>query len=156
MKKLLLFLMLCFPLIVNAQEKGDNIIYKEISKKMNLKDKVIVTNKSPYFILQLAVAAVFDGQLLQIGTINFLRPNESVDLVSLRNNGLRKIRGKKIAIKAKGTKIFLGEGKMDPDPDVVNNIKDKDITYDFDAVLYEDRHDLHIEMVSSKKDIMDF
>ena len=41
--------------------------------------------------------------------------------------------------------------------EILNNIKPSDITYDFDAKLYESNHDLYIEVFSNgEKGVMDF
>lgn len=41
--------------------------------------------------------------------------------------------------------------------DLINSLKSSDITYDFDAKLYESRHDLYIELYSAGgKGVMDF
>lgn len=178
MKKIvLLSLMVFMALSVNAQEDSSqkpisNIVYKKVPDKLNIKDKVIIQNKSPYYILQIVVAEVFDDRLEPLGSSTYIAPNETWELASFRNNELKLLRGKTIAIKAKGAKLTLGDnnrtniwtpygtigvGHKELDPEIVNSIKPEDITYDFDAKLFEANHDLYIELFNrGDEGIMDF
>lgn len=176
---LLLFALM--PLNMFSQEnkdttatKNDGVILKIIPQELKIKDKIFVKNKSPYLILQMVVAQVDgEGEYHSIGTSTYLTPNESYTLASFENNSLKHLRGKKIAIKVKGAKVFAGENgtkvftpygavgvkRKEITPELINNLKPSDITYDFDATLYESHHDLYIEIINKGNDgsgIMDF
>lgn len=164
MKKLLFMVLIALmPIGLQAQEgneKIDNskqdIIYKTVPKKwFNIKDKIIVQNKSPYYILQVVVAVEdSNGDLRPLGSSSYLAPNGTSELASFRDNSLKALKGKVIAIKAKGTKVLLGDNSQAAD---LNNIKPSDITYDFDVRLSQSRHDLYIELFSiNGQDVMDF
>ena len=179
MKKLLLLVtMVLFTLCVNAQNPsndGKNIIYRVIPKKLNIRDKIIIQNKSPYYILQIVVAISNEnGELDPLGSSTYIAPNETWELASYKDNALKKLKGKNIAIKVKGAKVFIGEQNntsvwtpygsvgvkhKDLDPEIINKLKPEDITYNFDVRFYEDRHDLYIEVFNSGETgsgIMDF
>jgi len=181
MKKFLLLAvaaMLSIPICAQDSINVDpttngHIVYKVVPRKFNIKDKIFVTNKSPYYILQIVVAEVVDNKLIPIGSATSISPNETYEMVSFSNNTLRELRGKKIAIKAKGAKIAavgnenrtrvdvpfysVSVRHKDIDPEIVNNLKPEDITYEFDSALSESHHDLYIDMfTSSGKSVMDF
>lgn len=130
---------------------SNNFIVLNVPKKLSIKDKIIVYNKSPYYIVKTAVGLCEDdGEMTLLGTANGIAPNTTVEIASFRNNDLKLLRGKKIAIKAKGTKDY--------DKNNVNDIDDSSATYDFIANVYEYKHDLYIELKSKGKDesIMNF
>lgn len=183
-KKIFLSLFAIIPLVVFAQETKDSVaqenahvFYVDVPKQLNIKDKIIVRNRSPYLIMQAVVALADNGILTPLGTISHIVQGEACTVVSFKDNGLKKLRGKTIAIKVKGAKIFAGQnktnvgfgssfgfggisvGRKELPADVVNNIKPEDITYNFDASLFESSHDLYIDIISSGengKGIMDF
>lgn len=153
----------------------DNIIYKEVGAKLNIKDKIIIQNNSPYLIMQVMVALpTADNGFEPLGTSTYITPNEVRTIASYTDNGLKNFRGKTIAIKVKGAKIVLPESGTDVftpygsvsvqhkdiDPNIINNIKSEDITYDFDAKLFEANHDLYIQIFYkgdyNKSNVMDF
>lgn len=179
MKRVILIAFLALTTqVLHAQEKigqaGEHIVYKQVPAKLNIRDKIIISNKSPYYILQIVVAVKEGEQLVPLGSSTFIAPNEDWELASYRDNTLKSLRGKTIAIKTKAAKVSMGERNetridipfsvysfgirhKELDPEIVNNLKPEDITYDFDAKLYESRHDLYIEVFNSKgNDIMDF
>jgi hypothetical protein len=180
-KLLLLALVVLMPIGLQAQnedQKKDksqqNVIYKTVPKKnFFIRDKIIVQNKSPYYILQVVVALEnANGEFQPLGSSTYIAPNETYELAAFKNNSLKKLKGQVIAIKAKGAKIVFGDSNQtnvwtpygsvgvrhkELDPELVNNIKDSDITYDFDAKLFEANHDLYIELYNSgKQGVMDF
>lgn len=182
MKKLLfLALVSLMPIGLQAQENCDstnnsnqNIIYKIVPKKnFWIKDKIFIENKSPFYILQVVVAIEDqNGEFQPLGSATYIAPSEIYELASYRNNSLKKLKGQRIAIKAKGVKLLVGESNQtnvwtpygsvgvkhkELDNDMINNIKPSDITYDFEAKLYEANHDLYIELYSTGgKGVMDF
>lgn len=178
MKRILLFAMLVLSAIsLCAQEKYDprtngNIIFKVVSNGFNLKDKIKVWNRSPYVIMQVVVCEVANNELKPLGTCTDVDPDESCDIASFSDNTLKYLKGRTIAIKAKGLKKVVGDQSRTkvttPMGNVgvrhqsvtegsANNIKPEDVTYEFEAKLFEDRHDLFIELYSaSGNDVMDF
>lgn len=164
MRKLLLSLLALITLGLQAQETSDsidngnqNIIYKVVPKKnFMIKDKIIIVNKSPYHILQVVVAVTLhDGSFHPLGSATYIAPGEVSELASFTNNYLSKLKGRQIAIKAKGAKLLIGENSQNSD--LIRNIKPSDITYDFEVKLYESHHDLYIELYNSGgKGVMDF
>lgn len=158
---------------VGKQDSG--IVYKEVSKKLNIRDKIIVQNKSPYLIMQVMVALPKEGGGFEpIGTSTYITPNETRAIASYDNNELKLLKGKILAIKVKAAKVILPENNTsvitpygavgvqhrEIDPNIINNIKDKDVTYDFDVKLLEANHDLYIEVYykgeNDKSNVMDF
>ena len=180
-KYLLMAIIALLPIGVKAQEKNDssaksdqNIIYKTVpKKKFNIRDKIIIQNKSPYYILQVVVAIKDEnGELQPLGSASFISSNETWELASFKYGGLAKLKGHVIAIKAKAVKMIVGENNQtnvwtpygsvgvrhkEMDPELINNIKPEDITYDFDVKLFEANHDLYIQLFSSgEQGVMDF
>ena len=180
MKKLLfLAFFMVLPILVKAQEttksslEDSHVFYKTVPQKLAIRDKIFIQNNSPYYILQIVVAIPDEnGELVPLGSSAHISPNETWELASFKNRYLKKLRGNKIAIKAKAAKLAVGEnnntkvwtpfGDMgvrhkELDPAILNSIKPSDITYDFDAILSEADHDLYIEVFhKGNKGVMDF
>lgn len=154
---------------------NNNVIYMTIPTKLKIKDKIYIRNKSPYYILQIVVAVPNGkGELEPLGSATYIAPNETWELASFRNNSLKYLRGKNIAVKTKGVKVYMGEQNgtkvwtpygsvsvrhKELDPNIINNIKPEDITYSFDVKLFEANHDLYLDIYNSGengKDVMDF
>lgn len=173
---LLLFLTFSLPML--GQEKNDtlssnNVLEVTVPSNLKIKDKIFLVNKSPYLILQAMVALpqLNSGYEL-LGSATYLAANESATIASYDNNWLKNLRGKTIAIKVKGAKVFTGENRTgvatpiggvgvahtEISSDLVNNIDPKDITYSFDVKMHEEDHDLYIEVYykGDGKNIMDF
>lgn len=142
---LLSFISLC------AQEKNDSrttnsILFKQVSPTWDLKDRILVDNRSAYLVEQVVVAEVIDHDLRPLGSCNNVEPMGKCEVATFERNGLRRLKGRTIAIKAKGLKR-AGDGK---------NITDE-YTYDFEARVYEYKHDLYIELyTTSGPGFMDF
>lgn len=162
---------------VYAQEKSDsranaNVIYKVVPKKLNIQDVIKVRNRSPYLVLQIVVAEVVGNDLKPLGSITGIEPNQTREIGAFKKNSLKYLKGKTIAIKAKaltaaiedlkGKDIYTPFGGVfvrgrDIDKETMNNIRPEDITYEFQAELFEDHHDLYIDLYSaSGNDIMNF
>lgn len=177
----LLALLTLIPFGLQAQEGNDSIdnrnqkiIYKVIPQKnFSIKDKIIIENKSPFYIIQIVVAlSAQNGEYQPLGSATYIAPNEVYELAAFKDNSLKKLKGQQIAIKAKGVKLLVGETNQtsvwtpngsvgvkhkELNNDLINSLKSSDITYDFDAKLYESRHDLYIELYSAGgKGVMDF
>lgn len=176
MKKISYFIFfLFFAASVYAQENTKDVIFKRIPQNLNIKDKVIIQNKSPYYILQIVVAVPDKyGSLEPLGSATFIAPNETYEMVWFRKKYLKKLRGKTIAVKVKGTKKIkimgegsqtkiltpfgsVGVGHQEVDPEIINNIDPSDVTYEFNVNFAEARHDLYIEVFNSGGNgVMDF
>lgn len=152
MKYLFSFLLCVLSLSSFAQ---DNIEYRQIPKSWRLKDKIILVNKSPYYILNTTVAIVEkNGNLIRLGTPSSISVNEEYEYASFDDNRLKSLRGETIAIKTKGLKRPINYFEN------LDNIPSSEVTYDFNYKLFEYHHDLYIEIYYSgrtnNKDIMDF
>ncbi len=179
MKKILLGLCLALSSTIGyAQQSEDNsskgVFYKDVPKKLYIEDKIFIQNKTPYLIIQSVVALVNPkGELIPLGSTSYLSPNETIEIAEFPDDKLRQLRGRRIAIKIKGSKKFVVPNKtsvntpsnsdgvhhQDLSPEMLNNIKPEDIFYDFDAILTERSHDLYIQIMcegQSEKNIMDF
>ncbi len=179
MKKILLGLCLALSSTIGyAQQSEDNspkgVFYKDVPQKLDIKDKIFIQNKTPYLIIQSVVALVDPkGELIPLGSTSYVSPKETYEIASFKDNKLKELRGKRIAIKIKGSKKLVGTNNtsvytpfgsvgvhhQDLSPEILNNIKPEDIIYDFDAVLLEGSHDLYIQIMykgESGKNIMDF
>lgn len=179
MKKIIVLLYITLWSTIAFAQKSDGehlngVFYKSIPKKLNIKDKIILENKTPYLILQAVVAIVDNnGDFIPLANTTLVSPNETCEIVSYKDNGLKHLRGQRIAIKVKGSKKIVstnstrvntpygsvGVHHQDLNSEILNNIKPEDIIYDFDAVLYEANHDLYIQVMyigEGGKNIMDF
>lgn len=152
MKKIMLLaLFAVFALSINAQENYDpqtngHIIFKLVSHKLDLKDKIIVSNQSSYTLLQVAVCLAEDNKLKPLGSCTNIEPGESGEIASFDDNALKNLQSRTIGIKAKGQKKDVGD-----------NSGLEDVTYEFDVKLLEDDHDLIIELYNAPgKDVMNF
>ena len=163
-KYLLMAFMAVMPILLQGQDvvssqNDQHVVYKTIPKKMKINDKIIVQNKSSYYILQVVVALVGSdkeikplgsSELQPLGSSVNLAPGASAEIASFDKNRLKKLRNRLIAIKVKATK---GKDLANVDP--------SDITYDFKVNLSEVRHDLYINLYSDNlsetgRGVMDF
>lgn len=177
----LLLLLLSMGCCAMAQAGADsattastgNVLTAAIPQSLNIKDNIFLVNKSPYLILQAMVALPQpDGTFEPLGTTTLLAAGERAQIASYARNGLKRLRGKTLAVKVKGAKVMAGQkrsGVVTPmgdvgaatteiSPDLINNIDPNDITYDYDVRLYEAHHDLYIEVYYKGKggSVMDF
>lgn len=136
-------------LYVYVLDNDKGVIFKQVPKSLDLKDKIIIVNNSAYTIQQAAVAMVGEhGGYKPIAGMGKLMPGSSYEMVAYKDNGLAQLRGKIIALKIKGVKT---------DDDGESFVGSKP-SYDFQASLAENRHDLYITVTSSGNGgaIMDF
>lgn len=125
---------------VTTKEVDYITFYYDIPKNFHLKDKIIVTNNSNYYIDLVSVAVYENEQFRPLGSGSGLVPGKNYEIVSYKKNELRKIRKKKIAIKMKGFKSLLDNGGTD-----FINIKPNELQ----IRAYESRHDLIIDVFNS-------
>ena len=151
MRKILTALLLSITILSYAQDMtkksttvDDNIIITEVPRNLDIKDKVFVNNKTPYKIERIVVAlATEEDQYQPLWSAENIAVGDVVEIASYKDNELKDLRRKKLALKIKG-----------------KNSKSQEITYNFDIRLYDLRHDLYIELTSKdpkdNKSIMDF
>jgi hypothetical protein len=177
MRKLLLIVVTLLSLSVCAQENpekkvDENVIFKVVPERWNIRDCIKIRNKSPYRILQVVVALVVGDRLEPLGTTTNIFPDECETIASFRKNSLRFLRGQTIAIKAKALRIAIEDIKgadigtpfggisfrnRDIDKETLNSLGPECFTYEFDAKMFEDRHDLFIDLYAAAgDDIMNF
>jgi hypothetical protein len=137
------------------------IILVDIPKRMDLKDKIIIANRSPYMILKAVVALVEDNKLSHIGSATFVAPSASVEIIDYAYNGLYELRGKRLAIKIKGYKKLVNNDPLSMDvsnPIDMNNLDQDALSYDFKVTLAEEKHDLYINVSAdeNKENMFDF
>lgn len=119
----------------------DNIIYYvDIPKRYHLKDKIIVKNNTNYYIGLVSIAICENEHFIALGSSMGLVPGKDYEVVSYRDNELKKLRSKKIAIKMKGFKPII-----DNEESEFINIKPNE----FQIRAFENRHDLVIEVFNS-------
>lgn len=107
---------------------------------LDIKDRIIVQNKSPYCIQQMVVALPHGVQMEVFGTITYLDPDKIVELANYKRKSIETLKGKKLAIKLRGLKKVEGSFDDFTDPSLE--------TYDFAIVVYEEEKDLYFEIVN--------
>ncbi len=153
-------------------DRTKGVFFMPIPKNLNIKDNIFVQNRSPYFIVQMVVAVdmMGNGDFIPIGQAAYVPTGKAVKIASYDDNDLRKLRGKTLLFKVKGAKVnpassgaqvdvYTPYGSVNVDNrrvdmEVVKNIKASDITYDFRARVFEQDHDLYIQLEG--KDLLDF
>ena len=115
MKKLVfLLLALCCINDMSAQSETqavdkvvDNVTYYwNIPRNYHLKDKIIVINESSYYIGLVSVAVSENGQFKPLGSGSGLEPGKDYEIVSYKNNELRKLKNKNLIVKALTQMIY--------------------------------------------------
>lgn len=136
--------------VLDSIKKVDpNVIILNVGK-LNVSDKIYLTNKSALFIQQAMIGYINkDARFEIIGARSNISPGEKLELASFDDNELKKVRRKALVIKVKASKP---QSVKD-----INGEKPSEITYDFDAKLSENRHDLYIDIIYMKDhDLLDF
>ena len=151
MRKILTALLLSITILSYAQDAtkkpitvAENIVITDVPRSLDIKDKVFVNNKTPYKIERIVVALATEvDQYQPLWSAENIAVGDVVEIASYKDNELKNLRRKKLALKIKG-----------------KNSKSQEITYNFDVRLYDSRHDLYIELTSKNpndnKSIMDF
>ena len=111
--------------------------YLDIPKRFHLKDKLILKNNTNYYIEMASVAICENGKLIPLGSNKDLLPGNNYVIVSYRDNELKQLRNKKIAIRLKGFKPIFDNRKSE----FVNVNPDA-----FHMNALEHRHDLIINI----------
>lgn len=147
MKKLLsLLLMVAAFLTAHAQETtsvkmtSEKSIVKLISQKMDVNDKVFVINSTPYTLMNTEILIYkTDGEYQTICNISDTKSGQKIEAASFEDNNLRIVKGKPLIVRVK----ILKEGKLAEN----SKFGDEDVLI---AVLYEEDHDLYVELVNSE------
>lgn len=154
--------------IEDGKNLSKDVIFLQVPKKLNIKDKIFLVNHSQTTILQAVVAIVSDDTLTPIGNATLVSPGGRFEMASFSDNNLKKLKGQKIGIKIKGVKKILGDtnktgivgGSLATGPvglgiehreikaEELNNIDPSLITYDYKVSLSEQNHDLYITVTS--------
>lgn len=157
------------------QKKESNIIYVEVPKKLNIKDKIFLVNRSQTTILQAVVVLMSGDSYTTIGNASLVNPGSSFEMASYSGNWLKKLKGQTIGIKIKGVKKVIGDTyttgvaggsfatggfgvgvqHREIKAEELNNIDSELITYDYSVRLAEENHDLYI-IVTSGSGAFDF
>ncbi|MCC8038296.1 MAG: hypothetical protein LIP02_09230 [Bacteroidales bacterium] len=120
----------------SAQTGEDNVIHITIPKKLNIKDKVFLVNKTKGTIEKAAIVLEENGTTTTVGFANNVGPGDVFEVASYQDNKLKKLKGKNLLIKIKGEKA-KGENQGGVS------------TYDYKVDLSEKSHDLYITVTSS-------
>jgi len=180
MKKIILIIALAI-IVLSIRAQENKLISLTVPSNLNIKDKIILVNKSSCTILRavLVLADIKDKQVL--GTCNIVVPEGHVTMAEYSRNGLRQLRGRKLGIKVKGyTKMLVdnsstsiggggigtggigvfgvGVSHSEVRAEDINNLSDENITYDFSASLSENNHDLYIYIFDNRgvEGVLDF
>ena len=164
MKKILLFLcMAVFGLnigLAQSQNNDETVIYVKVPKKFKIKHQIEVVNASPFWIDKAVVALAEDNSLSPICILNHIAPGKDEDYHLRSQKSFRSLRGKTLAIKAKGIKV--GKNINLKKGELIAITDESQLTYSFKATLSNRHHNLYITLqyVDEKgkdgKSIMDF
>lgn len=163
------------------QAEENNLIILEVPSNLNIKDKIVLVNKSSCTILRAALILADIEERSVLGTCNIVVPESHVTLAEYDRNRLRELRGRTLGLKVKGyTKMLvdnsstsigggaigtggigvfgIGVSHAEVKAEDVNNISDEHITYKFSASLSENNHDLYIYVYDNRgvEGVLDF
>lgn len=125
-----------------------SLIFVKIPSNLHIKDKVIVTNKTPYPIQQIAITIINDdGQCKLLGQGIKIDPGISQDLLSLDGNALKTIRKRTLVIKIKDAEEK--SSNMNNSEGLDGALGKQQKARHYDIKLSEQRHDLHVDVVSA-------
>lgn len=155
--------------------KGDHIIYVEVPRKLNIKDKIILVNHTQTSILQAVVVLMKGSSYTIIGNASLVTPGNRFEMASYDDNWLKRLKGHTIGIKIKGVKKVIadisstgvagggfgvvgggfatggfgvGVQHQEIKAEELNNISPELITYDYSVRLSEEDHDLYITVTN--------
>lgn len=148
--------------------KGDHIIYVNVPKKLNIKDKIFLVNHSQTSILQAVVVLMTGDSYTTVGSASFVTQGSRFEMDSYDDNGLKRLKGHTIGIKIKGVKkaiadisstgivgggfatggFGVGVQHQEVKAEEINNISPELITYDYSVRLSEEDHDLYITVTN--------
>lgn len=158
-----------------AKVNDNHVIYVEVPKKLNIKDKIFLVNRSGTTILQAVVVLMYGNSYTTIGNASLVNPGSRFEMASYSNNWLKKLKGQTLGIKIKGVKKVIGETyttgvaggsfatggfcvgvhHQEIKAEELNNIEPELINYDYTVRLGEENHDLYI-IVTSGSNAFDF
>jgi len=131
--KRLFFILLAAMMAAGVMAQGEMIkIY--VPEEFNIKDNVVVVNQSMCTIQQAVVAQIDGENVTPIGSCMNVASGKDATVAEFSRNGLRRLRGKYIGVKATGTST-PGE---DADESAAETVTDFTIT------VGEKNHDLYI------------
>lgn len=164
----ILFTIIYLCSVINLHAEDNNLMVMTIPTKYNIKDKIILVNKSSCTILRAVVVYADTPDMHVIGTCNIVTPGSSITLADFSRNSLKYLRGRTIGVKVKGYKKLLldesttvvggaaggffgpsfvaGSSHVDIKADDINKITEDEITYEFSASIHEANHDLYIQI----------
>ena len=139
----------------SIKRKDSKVFYAAVSK-LNIKDKVFFTNKTTYYIEKAVIGYIDLNMKFQtIATASNVLPGQKIELTSFDKNGLEIVQKRVLVLKVKGSNNSNAQESEEMTSS--NEVDANSITYDFDAVLSEVRHDLYIDIIHKKiNDILDF
>ena len=139
----------------SIKHKDSKVFYAPVGK-LNIKDKIFVTNKTAYFIEKVVIGYIDLNMKFQtFATALNISSGQKIELISFEKNGLEVVKKRVLVLKVKGN----NNGNAQESEEMTSSRKTdaNSITYDFDAVLSEARHDLYIDIIHKKSnDILDF
>ena len=158
-----------------AKVNDNHVIYVEVPKKLNIKDKIFLVNRSETTILQAVVVLMSGDSYTTIGNASLVSPGSRFEMASYSNNWLKKLKGQTLGIKIKGVKKVIGDTSTtgvaggsfttggfgvgvhhrEIKAEELNNIEPELINYDYTVRLGEENHDLYI-IVTSGSNAFDF
>lgn len=151
-----------------SNAKRDHVIFVEVPKKLNIKDKIFLVNHTQTSILQAVVVLMTGNSYKTVGNASLVTPGSRFEMASYDDNWLKKLKGKTIGIKIKGAKkaiadisstgvvgggfaiggFGVGVQHQEVKAEDLNNISPELITYDYSVQLSEEDHDLYITVTN--------
>lgn len=151
-----------------AKVNDNHVIYVEVPKKLNIKDKIYLVNRSETTILQAVVVLMSGDSYTTIGNASLVSPGSSFEMASYSGNWLKNLKGQTLGIKIKGVKKIIGDTSTtgvaggsfatggfgvgvhhrEIKAEELNNIDPELINYDYTVRLGEANHDLYITVTS--------
>lgn len=139
----------------SIKRKDPKVFYVPVGK-LNVKDKVFLTNKTSYYIEKAVIGYInLNLRFQTIATASNISPGQKIELTSFDKNGLEIVQKRVLVMKVKGSSNGNTQETDEPEPSLETDAKGT--TYDFDAALSEIRHDLYIDIIHKQSnDILDF
>ncbi len=136
--------------VIDSLKNADSRIFFVEVGKLNIKDKIFLSNKSSYYIQNAMVGFINETAKLEIVAVTSnISPGQQIELASFNDNELKKIKNRTLVMKVKGSK--------GPISNQGNDASQSELTYNFKASLSENRHDLYIDITRQGGDeILDF
>ena len=141
---------------MDSIKREDPKVFFAAVGKLNIKDKVYITNKTTYIIEKAVIGYIDLNMKFQIiATASDVSPGHKTELISFDNNGLKMVQKKMLVLKVKGRHSDSTQDSKGMAPSHESDANS--IIYEFDAVISEVRHDLCIDIINKKNnDLLDF